>query len=123
MRRGAGLPDIAWFSPDGAEMTEEHWDSEQSRSVQVFLHGHGISVPDERGEPIVDDTFLIVCHAAPEPRRIKLPEAAWGKAWARVMDTERGFASGPDASGGERFDAGAEIEVLPRSLWLLRRVA
>jgi glycogen operon protein len=83
-------------------------------------------VPDERGEPIRDDTFLIVFHATPEPRRIKLPEARWGKAWRRVMDTDRGFAAdldpGPDHKG-ERLDAGAEIDVAARSLWLLRRDA
>ncbi|HEX3476829.1 MAG TPA: glycogen debranching protein GlgX [Kofleriaceae bacterium] len=123
-RRGAGsgLPDIAWFSPDGAEMTDEQWDSELARSLQVFLDGHGITVPDERGEPILDDTFLVVFHAAPEPRKIKLPDAAWGKTWCRVMDTERGFAPELDGSA-ERHDAGTEIDVLPRSLWLLRRVA
>ena len=123
VRRGAGaaLPDIAWFAPDGTEMTDEQWDSELSRSLQVFLDGHGITVPDERGEPILDDTFLIVFHAAPEPRKIKLPDAVWGKAWCRVMDTERGFAERDGCA--ERYEAGAEIDVLPRSLWLLRRVA
>ena len=129
VKRGAGaaLPDIAWFAPDGKEMTDE-WDSELSRSLQVFLDGNGIAVPDERGEKIVDETFLLVFHAAPEPRKIVLPEATWGKAWARVMDTERGFApetagSAAVSDGGERYDAGAEIDVVARSLWLLRRVA
>jgi isoamylase len=124
VRRGAStaLPDIAWFAPDGTEMTDEQWDSELSRSLQVFLDGHGITVPDERGEPILDDTFLIVFHAAPEPRKIKLPDAVWGKVWCRVMDTERGFA--PERDGcAERYEAGAELDVLPRSLWLLRRVS
>ena len=124
VRRGAGnaLPDIAWFAPDGTEMTDEQWDSELSRSLQVFLDGHGITVPDERGEPILDDTFLIVFHATPEPRKIKLPDAIWGKVWCRVMDTERGFASEQEGCA-ERYEAGAEIDVLPRSLWLLRRVS
>jgi isoamylase len=118
----AALPDIAWFAPDGNEMTDEQWDSELSRSLQVFLDGHGIAVPDERGEPILDDTFLILFHAAPEPRKIKLPDAIWGKAWCRVMDTERGFA--PEREGcGERYEAGAEIDLIARSLWLLRRVS
>jgi glycogen operon protein len=117
-----GLPDIAWFAPDGKEMTDQQWDSERSRSLQVFLDGHGIAVPDERGEPILDDTFLIVFHAAPEPRKIKLPDAIWGKVWCRVMDTERGFT--PEQDGcGERYEAGAEIDMIPRSLGLLRRVS
>ena len=119
-RGGDALPDIAWFAPDGTEMTDEHWDSAMARSLQVFLDGHGIAVPDERGEPILDDTFLLVFHAGPEPHKIKLPEAVWGKVWCRVMDTERGFPIEPDGCA-ERYDAGAEIDVLPRSLWLLRR--
>jgi glycogen operon protein len=123
LRRGTGsLPDIAWFAPDGTEMTEEQWDSALSRSLQVFLDGHGINVPDERGEQILDDTFLIVFHAAPEPCKIKLPDAVWGHVWCRVMDTERGFAVEPDGCA-ERYEAGAELDVLPRSLWLLRRVS
>jgi glycogen operon protein len=116
------LPDIAWFAPDGKEMTDEQWDSELSRSLQVFLDGHGISVPDERGEPILDDTFLIVFHAGPEPRKIKLPNAVWGKVWCRLMDTEHGFAPEQDECAG-RYEAGAELDVIPRSLWLLRRVS
>jgi isoamylase len=131
------LPDVAWFSPDGTEMTDEHWDADLSRSLQVFLDGNGITVPDERGEPIVDDTFLIVFHAAPEPGQITLPEARWGKVWRRVMDTERGFA-GDRASERrsredqddkverealDRHEAGARIDVPARSLWLLRREA
>ncbi len=116
---GAALADIAWFTLDGSEMTDEAWASDQSRSLQVFLNGHGIALPDERGEPVVDETFLIVFHAAPEPRTIKLPDAAWGKVWQRVMDTERGFAA--DAQPDDRLEAGAEITVLGRSLWLLRR--
>ncbi len=123
VRRGGGaLPDIAWFAPDGKEMTEEQWDSDLARSLQVFLDGHGIAVPDERGEPILDDTFLIAFHAAPEPRKIKLPDAVWGKVWCRVMDTERGFSVDQDGCA-ERYEAGAELDVLPRSLWLLRRVS
>jgi len=100
-------------------MTDEHWGSDLSRSLQVFLDGHGISVPDERGEPIVDDTFLIIFHAAPEDQKVVLPEAKWGKAWRRVLDTERGFAV--EQRDEDRLEAGATIDVLARSLWLLRR--
>jgi glycogen operon protein len=121
-RARIALPDIAWFSADGSEMTDEHWDSDLSRTLQVFLDGHGIAVPDERGEPIVDDTFLIVFHAAPEPGQITLPEARWGKVWGRVLDSERGFAV-DFTNPPDRFEAGAKLDVVARSLWLLRREA
>jgi glycogen operon protein len=120
IRRAAGrpqLPEIGWLAPDGSEMTDEHWDSELSRSLQVFLNGLALGLPDDRGEPVVDDTFLILFHAQPEDAPFRLPEARWGPAWRRVMDTERGFAG----TGGERLAAGAEVAVLGRSLWLLQR--
>jgi glycogen operon protein len=115
---GAQLPEIGWLAPDGSEMTDEHWISDLSRSLQVFLNGLALGLTDDRGEPIVDDTFLILSHAAPEDRPFRLPEARWGAAWRRVMDTERGFAG---EGGGERLPAGTGIVVLGRSLWVLRR--
>ena len=43
-RRGEGtrLPDIAWFTPDAQEMTEEDWEAGFGKSVAVFLNGDGI---------------------------------------------------------------------------------
>jgi glycogen operon protein len=113
---GPALPDIAWLTPEGEEMTDEHWDSSLSRSLQVFLNGNGIVAPDERGERIVDDTFLLLCHAEPDERVFVLPGSPWGSAWRRVLDTERGFADQP-----ERLVAGSKLPIEGRSLWLLRR--
>jgi isoamylase len=115
---GKVLPDIAWFGPDGNEMSDERWAADLSRTLQVVLDGHGISVPDMRGEPIIDDTFLVVFHANPEPRNLTLPGPAWGAAWQRVMDTERGFAKEP-----ERFVAGAELAMPGRSLFVFQQEA
>ena len=119
--KGDSLPDIAWFTRAGAEMTDEHWESARSRSLQVFLNGHGISGPDERGEPVLDDTFLIIFHAHPEDQRVALPGPAWGTAWWRVMDTEHGFAV--DDGREPVFGAGRELTVRGRSLVLLRRAS
>src|SRR6185503_6057782 len=115
--QGPALPDIAWFAPDGHEMEDEHWDAATSGSIQVFLNGAGILVPDDRGEPITDDTFLVLFHAHHEDQAIKLPTKRWGASWVRVLDTERGFA----ADATERYEADREIQVLARSLWVLRR--
>jgi isoamylase len=117
--KGPALPDIAWFSPEGSEMQEEHWDSAETRSLQVFLNGAGILVPDDRGQPILDDTFLIIFHAHPEDRELTLPEKRWGASWQRVFDTDRGFAKNGD---GERLAAGSKVHVIQRSLWVLRKV-
>jgi isoamylase len=114
-KSGATLPDIAWFDPDGAQMADEQWDQAQSRSLQVLLNGDQFTMPDSRGNPVQDDTYLIIFHAHPEPQVMKLPDATWGNAWRHVLDTEHGFAR------NDRFDAGAEIVIQGRSLWLFRR--
>ena len=56
--------------------------------------------------------------------QVVLPEVRWGKVWCRVLDTERGFAveCGEGRSEDQdRLEAGAKLEVLPRSMWVLRR--
>lgn len=83
----------------------------------MFLNGHGILTPSERGEPVVDDSFLVLFHADADAGAFVLPQASWGAAWRRVLDTERGFAAEGE---GERYEAGATVAVLGRSLWLLR---
>ena len=118
-RGGVALPDIGWFSRGGEEMTDEAWDAASTRTVQVFLNGMGLAAPDERGEPIADNTFLIVFHADPEPATIVLPPDRWGMAWRRVFDTVHGFAPQP----GEVMQAGQELTVAARSMWLLQRGA
>jgi isoamylase len=115
--QGPALPDIAWCTPQGEEMEDEHWDAAESASVQVFLNGAGILVPDERGEPIIDDSFLVIFHAHHEDQTMKLPSKRWGAAWSRVLDTERGFAH----DDRERYAADTELTVLARSIWVLRR--
>jgi isoamylase len=114
----ASLPDIAWLTPEGDEMTDEHWQTQLSRSLQVVLDGAGILVHDEHGEPVLDDSFLIVFHAHPEGRLIRLPERRWGVAWKHVLDTDRGFAVEE-----ERYAAGSPLAVPAFSLWLFRREA
>jgi isoamylase len=114
---GPELPDIAWLTPDGEEMADDNWDSFGSMALQVFLNGHGILVPDERGEPIVDDSFLIVFYSHPEDGEVTLPRGKWGESWSRVFDTANGFA----IEGSERYAAGERLAIVARSLWVLRR--
>ncbi|BFO16566.1 glycogen debranching protein GlgX [Streptomyces sp. KM77-8] len=43
------LSDIAWFTPEGAEMTQRDWDSARASALTVFLNGNAISEPGQRG--------------------------------------------------------------------------
>ncbi|MEZ0351085.1 glycogen debranching protein GlgX [Mycobacterium sp. pR1184] len=87
-RRGQdGLPDIAWFAPDGDEMTDEDWGASFAKSVAVFLNGHGIPDRDARGQRVVDDSFLLCFNAHYEPLEFTLPPKEFGASWQVVVFT------------------------------------
>ena len=112
------VTDIAWFTPGGSEMTESDWRTGGPGALGVFLNGEGIPTPDDRGEPITDDSFLLLFNAGPNVRPFQLPAPKWGSAWERELDT--GAFPLPDDSpplrAGERVDLGA------RTTMVLRRV-
>ncbi|WP_156685522.1 glycogen debranching protein GlgX [Mycobacterium sp. Marseille-P9652] len=87
-RRGQdGLPDIAWFTPEGTEMTEEDWGAGFAKSVAVFLNGHGIPDRDARGQRVLDDSFLLCFNAHYEPIEFTLPAKEFGASWQLVVFT------------------------------------
>jgi glycogen operon protein len=118
-RRGAGdanaLPDIEWFTPDGAEMTEEDWDSGFGRSIAVYLNGNGIAGTDRRGQRVVDDSFYLCFSAHDEPIEFRVPAAEYGPAWEVVVDTLR-----PD-DGSAVVEAGGVVPVGPRAIVVLQQ--
>ena len=80
-RKGPALPDIAWLTPDGDEMTDEHWDvAHASRSLQVFLERRtASSCPTIAASTILDDSFLVDVPRAPRAAaRSSCPSARWG---------------------------------------------
>ncbi|OBA80203.1 glycogen debranching enzyme GlgX [Mycobacterium sp. 1164966.3] len=95
-RRGQdGLPDIAWFAPDGTEMTEEDWGTGFAKSVAVFLNGHGILDRDPRGQRVLDDSFLLCFNAHSESIEFTVPPKEFGGGWRAVVHT--GDAEAPPA--------------------------
>ena len=112
---GETVADIAWFRPDGVEMTEEDWQTGHAKSMAVFLNGEAIPTPDPRGERIIDDSFLVVFNAHHEELTFTCPGEAIGKSWVNVLSTDDGLV------GGERYDAGGEVSLVGRSVLVLRR--
>src|SRR5690606_12591917 len=53
--KGKGTEDIAWFLPDGMEMSEAHWDSSFAKTLGVYLNGDGLHWAGPRGEKLHDD--------------------------------------------------------------------
>jgi glycogen operon protein len=98
--RGSDVKDLIWYAPDGQEMTDEAWNVQFVRSLGMRLSGDAIAELDERGEPIVDDTLLVLLNAHHAKVPFTLPPLAPGHHWARLLDTfhnhtiERTFRAG-----------------------------
>jgi glycogen operon protein len=71
-------------------MSEQDWEVDFGRSITVFLNGNGISELDPRGEPVVDDSFLLCFNAYHEDIEFSLPPDGYGQGWAVVLDTATG---------------------------------
>jgi glycogen operon protein len=69
-------------------MPEDAWNTEWTRSMAVMLNGKTLQVADEEGNPLVDDSFLIMVNASHEGVEFTLPAYPNGSPWRQVMDTE-----------------------------------
>ncbi len=85
--RAEGLPDLAWFRPDGTEMGDSDWSVGYAKSLGVFLNGRAIPDPDIHGRPIVDDSFYLVFNAWEQDLDFTLPDARWAASWAVALST------------------------------------
>ena len=92
--RGSEVKDLAWFRPDGKEMTDEDWNNGFARSLGIRLAGDAIEEVDDRGHRIVDDTLLILLNAHYEPLPFILPAHRRGVRWELLIDTRAAAKKG-----------------------------
>jgi glycogen operon protein len=112
---GSTVKDITWFRPDGEEMTPADWSNPEARSLAMRLAGNAITETDDRGEPIVDDSLLILLNAHHEPVPFILPDDPNDHGWDMVLDTQQLSTerSGRKLKSGETYPlAGRTIAML-----------
>jgi glycogen operon protein len=115
-----GTPDIAWLKSDGTEMTEDDWTSGHAAGIGMFLNGDGIQARDQRGQRVVDDSFLLLLNAWHEPIEWKIADQ-WGEAWEVLVDTAMGLPRNVPTNGSTEAVRGAVV-LTDRSVVLLRRI-
>jgi glycogen operon protein len=114
------LPDVWWFRLDGRRMTRNDWqDGAGGKVLGMFLNGEEIATPGPHGERIVDDSFVALFNAYHEPRTFTLPNRRFGERWELELSTIDPHLE----SGAFSVEAQGRVELLPRSLVLLRRAA
>jgi isoamylase len=114
--RGTGVSDIAWFRPDGEQMSEEDWQQAHAKSFAIFLNGDALRDVDEDGRPVRDDSFLVLFNAHHENLTFKMPAQSFGHAWSIVIDT-----AAESEDQGRSVEAGGTIEVSERAVVVASR--
>jgi isoamylase len=116
VERGATsrVPDIGWFTPAGTEMQPVDWDAGFGKAIAMFLNGHSIHGTDSRGQPIVDDSFIVCFNAHDDVIDFCLPGDDYGHSWDVLVDT-----AGVTVDG-DPIAARGTLSVAGRSLVLLR---
>ncbi len=114
----SGAPDVWWFRPDGRAMTQADWNRGDALSLGAFLNGAEIDAETKQGEPIVDDSFLVLFNAWSDLLSFRLPPPRFGRRWAFELSTAE-----PELEPGAwETPVRSEVDVPARSLLLLRRV-
>jgi isoamylase len=96
--RGSLVRDIAWYNPNGEEFSDDCWNTSWNRALAVLFNGKTLAITDEDGNPIYDDSFLILVNASAEGVEFTLPAPTADTSWKQVLDTENiedPFASAP----------------------------
>ncbi|MFO7761982.1 MAG: glycogen debranching protein GlgX [Thermodesulfobacteriota bacterium] len=114
---GAENKDIAWFTVEGKQMSDENWEERAACSLGIFLNGETIPNPNPKGDPVTDANFYVIFNAHHKALSFILPGPEWGGQWLREIDTVYGW---PEEE--EVVKAGDQLEVESRSLTVLRHL-
>jgi glycogen operon protein len=100
--RGEGVMDVSWFSPAGQDMSDQDWGA-HIRCLGMRLAGDLIGELDERGEPIIGDTLLVLLNAHHEPIPFTLPPTNPEHNWECLFDTADDNSTCNTLAGGEVY--------------------
>ncbi len=114
--RGSEIRDVMWFNPGGSEMSDEEWASPFVRCVGMLLSGDTVDVVNFEGEPIRDDTFLLLMNTHYEAIPFVLPGQE-NLEWQLILDTmdPNGFLAEP-----KKIASGDDVDLRGRACYLLQ---
>ncbi len=115
---GSDAKDLTWLRPDGKEMTEAEWQDPRRQALAFCLAGDAIDENDDRGQPIIGDTLLVLLNPESTPVAFDLPSLPQHArtCWHVLVDT-----ADPDPDRERALEGGACLALDARSLVLCRR--
>ncbi|MGB0124571.1 MAG: glycogen debranching protein GlgX [Silvibacterium sp.] len=78
---------LSWYGTDGKELDPRAWESDWVRTLGMMLNGQTLAVSDELGNPVIDDSFLLLLNAHHEPVDFTLPPTPEGGRWKCCLKT------------------------------------
>ena len=115
---GSEVHDIGWFNPDGGAMTEEQWNIGFAKAISIFLNGSEIAEPGEKGERIIDESFMVLFNAHYESIDFLIPQDLQHWHWQAIIDTTQPYF----LEHGLWYTSDKPISVTERSIIVLKRV-
>ena len=105
--QGTKRKDIAWFSLGGHEMSDDHWQDEEKRSITVF-----VEADPTRG-------LLLLMNSSNVETIFTLPDNTWGEAFRCIFDASQAITSYEPAIAAPS----AKVTVAQHSaqVWLVSR--
>ena len=113
---GTDVKDVAWYHPDGLEMSVPDWGARDAHAIAVVLNGAaGRMHVTHAGEQEPDDSFLILLNGRPKDTTFRVPPDDEGVRWTSLIDTEHTGGVGPERV----VEPGDTVARVPRSLAVL----
>jgi isoamylase len=103
-----GVKDVAWFGPSGTELVDDQWFDPSVQTLGMYLDGRGIRTRGPHGEPVVDESFLLLLHMGASDVEVQLPGSPWASRYEVVLGT------------AETVLHETALQVIGRSVTLLR---
>jgi glycogen operon protein len=113
---GSELKDIAWFHRDGREMTLIDWQKPENNAIGLLLAGDALNWRDDNGEPVIDDSFLLLLNGSRVDVDFVLPSLEWGTRWSLRIDTRLSSMSREGM-----YEAGARVSLAQNTMMVLKR--
>jgi len=100
---GSGVSDIGWFAAEGDPISEDLWDDGDVKTITVFLNGRELLTPNQQGQRVVDDDFLLCFNPQPQPQTFTVPPTLTELPWQQVLNTAHGagFLDSASAVGSQ----------------------
>ncbi len=95
LEQSRALKDVAWLSPEGLEMSESDWNNPEGRCLGMYIAGDCLEGTYQHGEPIEDNSFLLLMNAGPTPVEFRLPQMRAGTEWSLILNTATEAAFSP----------------------------